>query len=217
MGALRVEAATRQDVIELHNAMKNTPRQANHALAVLSRMFSLAEVWELRPEGSNPCRLIRKFPENVRERFLSEQKLTRLGNVIDELIQKSEAPSDAFMAIRLLALTGCRLGEILGMKWEHVDLEQGCFQLPNAKAGNRQHPIGDTVIDLLKQWPKRKDCPWVVSSKDHDAPLSTSTVESIWRQVRDKAELKGVRIHDLRHTVGTYAGQTGAKPPLTIK
>ncbi|MBF0186208.1 MAG: tyrosine-type recombinase/integrase [Magnetococcales bacterium] len=210
LGTMRVEAVGRQDVIKLHQSMKATPRQANHALAVLSRMFSLAEVWELRPEGSNPCRLIRKFPENSRERFLSEKELTCLGNAIDDLILKAEAPSDAFMAIRLLALTGCRLGEILGLKWEHVDFEQGCFQLPYAKAGNRQHPIGDTVIELLKQWPKRKGCPWVVSNKDHVAPLSASTVESIWRQVRNAAKLKDVRIHDLRHTVGTYAGQTGA-------
>ena len=35
-------------------------------------------------------------------------------------------------------------------------------------------------------------------------------MENIWRRVRNHAELSDVRLHDLRHTVGTFAGQTGA-------
>ena len=44
--------------------MKATPRQANHVVAVLSKMFNLAELWKLRPLNSNPCQHLKRYPEN---------------------------------------------------------------------------------------------------------------------------------------------------------
>ena len=46
------------------------PYQANRTLGVLSKIFSLAEVWGLRPDGSNPCRHVKRYKERNRERFL---------------------------------------------------------------------------------------------------------------------------------------------------
>ena len=66
-GQLKVAAVTRQDVHKFHAAQSHRPRQANLILAVLSKAFSLAELWEMRPEGSNPCRKIKRYPESHRE------------------------------------------------------------------------------------------------------------------------------------------------------
>src|SRR3954468_941364 len=65
----------------------------------------LAERWDLRPPGSNPCRGVDRYPEKRRERFLSAAELARLGAVLEE-----EEPHDPFvvLAIRLLLLTGAR-------------------------------------------------------------------------------------------------------------
>jgi len=71
IGPLNVAAVTRQDMHKLHAARSATPRQANMMLSVCSKVFNLAEVWEMRPEGSNPCRKIDRYRENHRERFLS--------------------------------------------------------------------------------------------------------------------------------------------------
>jgi hypothetical protein len=66
LGHLMVAAVTRQDVHRLHAARVKTPRQANLIVAVCSKIFNLAETWEMRPEGSNPCRKIERYRENHR-------------------------------------------------------------------------------------------------------------------------------------------------------
>jgi hypothetical protein len=57
---------------------------ANHVLAILSKAFNLVELWGLRPEGSNPCRRVRRYRENARERFLTGDNLARLRQALDE-------------------------------------------------------------------------------------------------------------------------------------
>jgi hypothetical protein len=75
---LKVAAVTRQDMRRFHAARADAPRQANLILAVCSKAFSLAEIWEMRPEGTNPCSKVERYPENHRERFLSAEELGRL-------------------------------------------------------------------------------------------------------------------------------------------
>lgn len=48
-------------------------------------MFSLSEMWGLRPDGTNPRKHIRKYPEEKRERFLSAAELRRIGEVLREM------------------------------------------------------------------------------------------------------------------------------------
>ena len=93
-------------------------------------MFSLAEVWGWWPDGSTPCRYVKRCKERKRERFLSPEKTERLGEVLREA--GDEMPS-AVAAIRLLLLTGCRLSEIQFLRWEYV--KDGCIELPDSKTG----------------------------------------------------------------------------------
>ena len=58
-------------------------------------MFNMAEVWGLRPDGSNPCLHVKRFKEEKRERFLSAEEFRRLGAVLDE-IGPSGGASGAF-------------------------------------------------------------------------------------------------------------------------
>ncbi len=111
-------------------------------------------------------------------------------------------------AVRLLLLTGCRVGEILALKWEDVDFEAGALVIRNAKAGGRRHSIGAIVVAMLAEMPRPG--PWVVYGRDPGKPLSQSTLSAAWDKIRTAAGLVGVRLHDLRHTVGTYAGQAAA-------
>lgn len=69
-------------VTKLHHANRAAPYQANRVLAVLGKMFNLAERWGLRPDGSNPCRHVEKFGERKRERMLSPAELGRLGDAL---------------------------------------------------------------------------------------------------------------------------------------
>ena len=67
LGNLKVQQVSRQDVGKLHRSIKHTPYQANHVLILLSKMMNLAERWGLRPDGSNPCRHIERFPQRARD------------------------------------------------------------------------------------------------------------------------------------------------------
>ena len=107
LGKRRVADIGRADAAALHHEMRAVPGHANRTLGVLSRMLTMAEVWEMRPEGVNLCRFVKKYPE--REGFASPA---------------------AIAAIRLLMLTGCRSGEILSLRWEHVDLDRASCGSP---------------------------------------------------------------------------------------
>ena len=80
----KVADVTRADVCKLHHSLRKTPYQANRVLALVSKMMNLAEKWGLRSDGSNPCRHVEKYKEAKRERFLSAEELTRLGDVLSE-------------------------------------------------------------------------------------------------------------------------------------
>ena len=135
IGKHRVPDIQRSDIAALHHSMRSTPYQANRTLGVLSKMFNLAELWGLRPDGSNPCRHVKRFREEKRERFLSDAEYRRLGTVLKEIGQEGSETASAIAAIRLLMLTGCRLSEIQKLRWEHVDLEAGELRLPDTKTG----------------------------------------------------------------------------------
>lgn len=210
LGRLRIDAISRADVAKLHNDMRTTPRQANQTLAVLSKMLQLAEAWDLRPDGTNPCRLIQRYKENKRERFLSDTELSRLGAALDAAENDGSELTSALSAIRLLALTGCRVSEVLGLRWRDIDTAQHVISIGDAKAGARSHPVGAQTLAYLEALPRKDGCEWLFPRPNGEAPLSIWMLEAAWGRIRTKAGLQDARLHDLRHTVGTYAGQTGA-------
>ncbi len=84
----------RSDIAALHHDLRQTPYQANRTLGKLSKIFNLSEMWELRPDGSNPCRHVKRFKEEKRERFLSDEEYQRLGSALREIEQeRSETPA----------------------------------------------------------------------------------------------------------------------------
>lgn len=210
LGDIAVAAVTRDDIATLHHALRKTPRQANQVLAVLSKMFALAELWGTRAEHSNPVRGLRRYAEKARTRFYSDAELQALGAVLDRVEREQAVLLGIVGAIRFLALSGLRLGEALALKWQDVDLDRAALFLPDAKAGARVHPVGAIAVALLAESRAEKAAGFVFHAGDPERPLSRNTVESAWRRLRAAAGLHDARIHDLRHSVGTYAGQTGA-------
>jgi len=158
---MKMSAVTRQDVLKLQHKMRATPGAANLVVALLSKMFNLAEEWGLRREGQ-PGGEIKKFKIGKRERFLSIAEITALGEVLSKAeAAQSEHPT-AIAAIRLLLLTGCRLSEILTLQWPYVDFEQSCLRLPDSKTGAKVVRLGAPALDLLAGLPRFKDVPFVL-------------------------------------------------------
>ena len=206
LGRRKVTEIARADVVRLHAAMKDHPTTANRCLALLSKMFNLAEKWGYRPDGTNPTRHIDKYPERRIERFLSEVELARLGDVLDGAERAGEHPS-VVAAIRLLIFTGCRRNEILTLKWEHVDFERGCLRLTDSKTGAQMVPLGAPAIELLSGLSRIEGNPYVlpgaVPGKHYVA------LEKAWRRLRGQARLDDVRLHDLRHSFASTGAASG--------
>lgn len=215
LGSIKVCSLLREDIVKVHAAMRSMPTNANRMLSLFSKMLSLAEVWGYRPDHSNPCRHIKKYPENKRERFLSQEEIIRLQQVLfEEESQKIEMPS-VLCAIRLLLLTGCRLNEILTLRWKEVDFEKKCLFLSDSKVGKRTVYLSPQAIDLLSSISsscKEKDNPYVITGKKHGAHLIN--LQKPWRRIRKKVGLEEVRIHDLRHTFASVAAANGLSLPI---
>jgi integrase len=196
------------DVARLHHKMRKTPRTANQTIAVASKMFALAEAWQMRPLNSNPCRHLRKYKENARTRFYDDKELQAIGKAVADLEAKGELLPGVATAIRLAAMTGLRLRENLYLRWGDVDLKAGALEIRDAKAGSRRHPIGAATIAFLSNL--KRAGPWVCQGVVPDRHLSTRLLSYGWQAVRERAKLKDARFHDLRHSYGTFAGATGA-------
>ena len=85
---MRVAQVDRTAVRRWFDSTSGTPGNANRALPVLSAMMRQAELWDIRPQGSNPCRNMRRYRMAPRERFLSPDELKRLGFVLDHAEDK---------------------------------------------------------------------------------------------------------------------------------
>ena len=198
IGGLLVECVQRKDIADLHFRLRDRPYQANRTLGVLSKMFTLAEMWGWRPDGANPCRHVRNYKEHKRERFLSERETARLGAVLRDL--EEEMPS-AVAAFRLLLLTGCRMSEIRDLRWEHV--RDDCIELADSKTGGRIVPLGPEARAILASIPRERGNPWVFVGR---FPGTHRTdLQRPWRLIRKRAGLEDMRIHDLRHSFASRA------------
>ena len=208
IGKLRVPDVQRSEIAALHHDMRETPYQANRTLGVLSKIFNLAELWELRPDGSNPCRHVKRFKEEKRERFLSDEEYRRLGATLREIEAERSETASAIAAIRLLMLTGCRLSEIQKLRWEHVDLEAGELRLSDTKTGAKVVHLGDPAIDVLRAFDRQEDNPWVIAGRKPGSHLTD--LQHPWRRIRARAGLDDVRIHDLRHSCASIGYRPAA-------
>jgi integrase len=125
-----------------------------------------------------------------------------------------ELPS-AIAAVRLLVLTGCRLGEIMMLQWEHVDFPNKAFRLPDSKTGAKVVHVGPAVMEVLKKIDRVEVNPWVIAGINPGARLTD--LQPFWQRVRARVGLKDARIHDLRHTFASTAVGAGQGLPMIGK
>ena len=203
LGGMRVGEVGREQVMELHYAMRGEPHAANAVLKIVAKMLSLAVEWGLREHGPNPCRAVRKYRTHPRERFLTGEEYCRLGRAVEELEVKRTVSLHAAAAIRLLVLTGCRRNEVLELRWDDIDRTAGELRLRDGKTGARMVPLTPAVAGVLEDIPRVPDNPWVIAGQKPGARMTN--VNDPWLVVRARAGLDDVRIHDLRHSWASRA------------
>lgn len=215
IGHLRVLDVNRADIAKYHHDWRHRPYQANRNLEIISKMFNLAEMWGLRPDGTNPRRHIRKYPEKKRERYYSAGELRALGRVLTEMEEERIELSSAIAAIRLLLFTGCRLGEIMTLRWDFVDFDAKVFRLPDSKTGAKLVHLGTAALSVLRGIDRQQDNDFVIMGRKPGAHLTD--LQPFWQRLRGRAGLKDARIHDLRHTFASVAVSNGQSLPMIGK
>ena len=160
----------------------------------------------------NPAHGIDRPKDRKNERYLSLDELSRLGQTLADAHQDGVNPS-AIAALRLLALTGCRRGEILALRWSDVDFEHSCLRLPDSKTGQKVVWLGAPALELLSSLPRYEGNEYAFpgdKEEEHFVGL-----QKVWEGIRERADLPGVRIHDLRHSFAA-AGASGGDSLLII-
>lgn len=215
LGGRKVIEVTRGDVANLHFHLRETPYQANRVLAVISKIMNLAERWGLRPDGSNPCRHIEKFREIARQRYLSAVEMKRLALILAKLTNERTESPQAISAIRLLMFTGCRVSEILTLRWEWIDLSNRCLRLPDSKTGTRHIQLNSLALQELSLIERIPNNAFVITGSKTGCNLVN--LEKPWRRIRAQAGLSDLRLHDLRHTFASIGAGLGQGLPIIGK
>ena len=237
-GALKAAALTRAHVATLHMRMADRPYAANRAAAVWSKAFAWAAARGIIPEEHNPVKGLKKYREQGRERFLTVDELGRLGvalaegetvglpyEVDDTKPNAKHAPKAdkrrvkldpyAVAALRLLLLTGARLREILHAKWEQVDVGRGVIFLADSKTGKKPIYLSAAAQAVLAALPRLEANPYVIAGARDGAPRSD--LKKPWAALTRAANLKGLRIHDLRHSFASFGAGASLGLPIIGK
>ena len=196
LGNLKIADVTRADVERA--VAKRAPVQRNRTLAFISRVFTVFEQWEYRPQHTNPARLVERSREQPRDRVLAPSEIEAIGRALD-------ACDDPFAAaaLRFLMLTGWRNGEALSMRWEDVDFETGEIVLASTKTGRAVRTVDGIALQAIADLPRINRVPGVF------AGLSYASLWRRWKTVCEAAGIVGARLHDIRRTVATSAAAAG--------
>ena len=157
----------------------------------------------------SPARGVKRPADNRREIRLSRSQYRTLGNALQEAENIGESRA-AILAIRLLALTGCRRGEIECLQWDEIDLDGRCLRLSDSKEGKSVRPIGKAAIELLREHLARRVGNYVLpaqSADDHFKGLPKA-----WLRILQTSNLS-LTPHGLRHAFASAASDLGFTEP----
>jgi len=203
LGSLRVAEVGHVAVADLHAALtKRGPTMANRVVEIVSTMFTCAERWGMRTEGTNPCRHVAANPERKRKRHLRTEEFPRLAALLDA---KAATAPRAVAFIYLLLFSGARPMEIAGARWEWLEARDtpagriGILHLPDTKKGQRDVFLPPQAMAVIDRLPR--DRPTITGLKRQPRDL--------WRRWRAEIGLDDLWVRDMRRSFGSVALRAG--------
>ena len=203
-----------EEIEKLHQKTKKelSPYTANRMLSLIKHMYSIAIKQGHIQSRENPAEFVRKFPEQSRDRFLQSDEIKRFF----EALENEE--NQVFKNYVLLSLfTGQRRNSVLSMRWDNVDLKNGLIYIPDTKNGDpMQIPMTTQTKELLEIIKADAESDWVIPS-NKSASGHLEDPKRPWQDLLRRANIKNLRLHDLRRTQGSYQAITGASTNIIGK
>lgn len=213
LGALKVADVRYDDIASLHRKVtrtNKTPYAANRLLALLSKMFALSVRHGWR--AGNPCVGVQRNPEVKRDRFLSSEECVRLA----QALARSPNQQVADM-IRFSLLTGARSrSEVCAARWADFDLVAATWtkQASTTKQKKLHHlPLSAPALQLLVRLRERASPDALLVFPGRQGGIRAG-FDYYFKRVCKDAGIKNIRVHDLRHTLGSHLASSGFSLPL---
>ena len=247
VGTVKAKSLTHADMAKLHRTWQDTPFQANRILACVSSMYSWGAkpAVKMVPERMNPTEGIERYEEPSRERPLSNDELSRLGDALrmaettgipwrvraEKSNSKHLAREDrrvtvhsehVVAAIRLLMFTGARLREILNLRWDQVDFDRGLLML------NRKHKTGRTTgvktivlnapaLAVLTELTRFGQFVIAGEYAGTEDEKPRPDIKKAWESIAHQAGMDDLRPNDLRHNFASFGVGGGMGLPIVGK
>lgn len=210
LGQIKVPDVTQADIANLMKKMSRAPTNANRVLAVVRKMFNMAEVWGMRPDGSNPCRHVPKFPERGKTRLITDTELKRLYAYLDKAEAEGLEHPFILLAVRLQFEFAARMSEIRQLEWAWVDLDNRRIEWPDSKTGVMSKPMSAEAVRPFGTAPRFEASPFVCPSIfDPNLPMSKHTYYHGWKRILERAGLPHIGTHGIRHRSATDIANSG--------
>jgi len=238
LGRKKATTVTHSDIDRLHRKIGEThPVTANRVVSLIGTIFAFGLRTKALPKGTeNPVTGIEPFDEKPRQRYLTGEELLRLGEAIREAEtvgipwapdptkktkhapkpenRRTKIDQHAAAALRLLLFTGCRLREILDLRWSEYDAGRGLLFLPDSKTGQKTIVLAAPAIALLDSLPRAGVFVVAGESAGTKNEKPRSDLNKPWRSIRKRAGIEDVRIHDLRHSFASIGVGAGLGLPI---
>lgn len=177
---------------------------AIRTMGLLGGIFSYAI--EAGIIDQNPTHGLKKPRYKVRDRRLSEAEYRILGKILKDVRDDPHFSIHADI-LRLIAMTGCRRGEIIGLRWSEVDIEGSCIRLRDSKEGASVRPVGLPVVDYLEAARLERDGTYVFPGQGEDNAVGN--FPKSWKKLFADTSLWDVTPHVLRHSFASIANDLG--------
>ena len=200
-------AITQQEVIAFQSELAQhgyKPGTVNRYLALIKYIFNLATRWEILQ--ASPCRGVSMLPDqNHKERYLSTRETKDLLSTL------KRAPSPVIPdLIMFLIFTGARRSEAMYAKWEDMDYERLIWTIPLSKSGKARYvPLSEAALQVLARRRDKAEPESIFVFANPRTGKPYRHLYRAWHNIRTKAGIPDVRMHDLRHNFASLLVNQG--------
>lgn len=206
LGAHAVDQLKNEQIADLLRRMREqgyASGTTNRVLILIRYIYNLGRKWRVAGMSQNPTLGLSTAPDVQRDRFLTPEETQRLIAAI-----QTDENQTAAQAIMLLLLTGGRRNEITQAKWDYVNWERRTLLVPLSKSGKpRAIALNAQALALLRAIPRLEGNPYIFPSSVTGRP--SASLFFPWDRIRNRAGLKDVRLHDLRHSYASFLVNQG--------